>query len=86
MRRIVKILFALVMALLALLMAVSSCTPQSALTADEVLAVRNGSLIAHGAVKDVLDETLLRRLYAVEVSVTETAFGTTILPRMEESR
>ena len=34
MRRIVKILFALVMALLALLMAVSSCTPQSALTAS----------------------------------------------------
>lgn len=64
----------------------STHEPQSALTVDEVLAVRNGSLIAHGAVKDVLDETLLRRLYSVEVRVTETAFGTTILPRMEESR
>lgn len=64
----------------------STHNPQHALFyADKAVALRNGRVIACGAPRDCLDETLLQTLYGVRVSLADTPSGPVIVPEMPET-
>ena len=49
--------------------------------ADRVLALEEGTVLDVGSPGNVLTPELLHRLYRVDVSVTDTPFGTAVLPK-----
>ena len=49
--------------------------------ADRVLALEEGTVLDVGRPGNVLTPELLHRLYRVDVSVTDTPFGTAVLPK-----
>ena len=59
----------------------STHNPQHAIWfADRVLALKDGRVLACGAVSDVVTEPLLETLYGTRVTLTETQRGKVILP------
>lgn len=60
----------------------STHDPQHALRfSRRVLALRDGRVAAFGDTRDVLTETLLRRLYGVDAALLDTAHGPVVVPR-----
>jgi len=59
----------------------STHSPQQALWyADRVLAILDGGIAAWGRPSEVMDETLVRRLYGIEVRFVESENGVLICP------
>ena len=64
----------------------STHDPQHALRfADGLLAICGGETAALGRPKDVLTAELIRRLYAVDVELIDTAAGVVMAPRLQGS-
>ena len=60
----------------------STHDPQHALRfSRRVLALRDGRVAAFGDTRDVLTETLLRRLYGVDAALLDTAHGPVVVPK-----
>lgn len=60
----------------------STHDPQHALRfSRRVLALRDGRVAAFGDTREVLTETLLRRLYGVDAALLDTAHGPVVVPK-----
>lgn len=60
----------------------STHDPQHALRfSRRVLALRDGRVTAFGDTREVLTETLLRRLYGVDAALLDTAHGPVVVPK-----
>ena len=60
----------------------STHDPQHALRfSRRVLALRDGRVAAFGDTREVLTETLLRRLYGVDAALLDTAHGPAVVPK-----
>lgn len=63
----------------------STHDPQHALRfSRRVLALRDGRVAAFGDTREVLTETLLRRLYGVDAALLDTAHGPVVVPKGDD--
>ncbi len=66
---------------------ISSHQPQHVMSfADQVLALRDGRMIANGTAEEVMDEVLLHQLYGIDVSIVSSPYGNAIVPKRMTNR